>query len=285
MDVHHLRYFVSVADAGTIAGAAEYLGVSPSPLSRRIRDLEAYMGEELFTRSSRGLRLTALGTRLLPVARRTLAAFAETEALRTQRPVGGPLRFGLVPGIEPELSALVLRTVHEVRPGASVDFVPADSPTQHEYIRQGRLDLATIRRAEVDVRLESLHLVEGEIVPCVAGSLAEILSAPLEPNELRGWTVVLSYQPTFSESLSSFIKGQGIEDFRIVPGADSAALGVLAHAPQTLTFGQPDALPAGMTALQTSEPLLMETRLVWRKDRRDLDDIVHGIEKALAARA
>jgi len=67
MDVHHLRYFVEVAHAGTIAAAGRSLAVSASPLSRRIADLERYMGGPLFVRGGRRLELTESGSALLPV--------------------------------------------------------------------------------------------------------------------------------------------------------------------------------------------------------------------------
>ncbi len=69
MELAYLEAFVSVADAGTISGAAPGLGYSQPGLSQRVRSLERRLGCDLFVRSSRGVQLTAEGDIVLPFAR------------------------------------------------------------------------------------------------------------------------------------------------------------------------------------------------------------------------
>jgi DNA-binding transcriptional LysR family regulator len=64
-----LKAFVSVADAGTISGAAPGLGYSQPGLSQRVESLERRLGCDLFVRSARGVKLTAEGDIVLPYAR------------------------------------------------------------------------------------------------------------------------------------------------------------------------------------------------------------------------
>lgn len=85
MELFHLRYFLAVADELTLTRAAERLRLAPSPLSRRIRDLERELGTALFTRSSRGMALTAAGRALVPVV---MAMMAWGDRFAT--PPGGP---------------------------------------------------------------------------------------------------------------------------------------------------------------------------------------------------
>ena len=57
--LRHLRYFVAVAEEGSLTNAAERrLHTAQPSLSRQIRDLELEVGVELFVRSSRGIELT-----------------------------------------------------------------------------------------------------------------------------------------------------------------------------------------------------------------------------------
>ena len=56
-----LRYFDEVARAGSIRHAAERLHIAPSAINRRIQDLEEELGQPLFERLPRGMRLTAAG--------------------------------------------------------------------------------------------------------------------------------------------------------------------------------------------------------------------------------
>jgi DNA-binding transcriptional LysR family regulator len=82
MDVHgrDLGYFVAVAEELHFTRAAEKLYVSQPALSKQIRALERQLGAPLFDRDRRGVRLTPVGTALLPHARAVLAAWEEAGA-------------------------------------------------------------------------------------------------------------------------------------------------------------------------------------------------------------
>src|SRR5260370_33401848 len=74
MELRHLRYFVAVAEEGSLTVAAERrLHTAQPSLSRQIRDLECEVGEQLFTRSVRGIELTPAGRAFLDHARLALA--------------------------------------------------------------------------------------------------------------------------------------------------------------------------------------------------------------------
>src|SRR5882757_742135 len=84
MELRHLRYFVAVAEAGSLTvAAAQRLHTAQPSLSRQIRDLEHEVGVQLLTRSARGIELTAAGQAFLEHARLVLAqAEAAVEAAR-----------------------------------------------------------------------------------------------------------------------------------------------------------------------------------------------------------
>src|SRR4029077_8240505 len=66
MELRHLRYFVAVAEAGSLTVAAQKtLHTSQPSLSRQIRDLEGEGGAQLLTRRARGIELTPGGRALL----------------------------------------------------------------------------------------------------------------------------------------------------------------------------------------------------------------------------
>jgi DNA-binding transcriptional LysR family regulator len=118
MDVHvrNLRYFVTVAEELHFTRAAERLFVSQPALSKQVRMLERQLGAPLFERDHRGVRLTPVGTALLPHARRVLAewdtAWTAVEHARSEQRatlvVGmstSPGRGGLLPAIRSRFSA------------------------------------------------------------------------------------------------------------------------------------------------------------------------------------
>ena len=91
MELRHLRYFVAVAEAGSMKLAAESrLHTSQPSLSRQMRDLEHEVGVALLVRSVRGVELTAAGRAFLDHARLALmqveaAAEAARRAARPRR--------------------------------------------------------------------------------------------------------------------------------------------------------------------------------------------------------
>ena len=61
MELRHLRYFVSVAEAASVSKAALRVNICQPALSRQIRDLETELGVRLFDRVGRRIQLTAEG--------------------------------------------------------------------------------------------------------------------------------------------------------------------------------------------------------------------------------
>ena len=84
MELRHLRYFVAVAEAGSLTVAAEKkLHTAQPSLSRQIRDLEYEVGVQVMSRSVHGIELTAAGKAFLDHARLALAQVdAAVEAAR-----------------------------------------------------------------------------------------------------------------------------------------------------------------------------------------------------------
>ena len=75
MDWDHFRYFLELARAGTLAGAARRLDVEHTTVSRRLQALEKQVGVALFAREAGGHRLTEAGRQLLPKVEAMEAAF------------------------------------------------------------------------------------------------------------------------------------------------------------------------------------------------------------------
>jgi DNA-binding transcriptional LysR family regulator len=144
MELRHLRYFVAVADAGTVSLAARRLHVSQPALSRQVRDLEQDLGTPLFDRVGRRLRLTRHGGELLSRCRRVLA---EVESVTERaRALGGSdsglLRVGATPQFIEAALPGVLRRYRKVCPGIDVQIVEDGAEVLVRRVVDGELHIA-----------------------------------------------------------------------------------------------------------------------------------------------
>jgi DNA-binding transcriptional LysR family regulator len=150
MELRHLRYFVAVAESGSVSRAAQKLFIAQPPLSAQIRQLEVEIGAPLFVRLPRGVRLTAAGERLLPEARAILDRVGEVAArARSAIPAAAtPVRLALVPSatlscLGPFLAHLRART-----PQARVDVREMITAQQVRALAEGEIDLGIARPLE-----------------------------------------------------------------------------------------------------------------------------------------
>ena len=74
-EIRQLRYFVAVAERGSVSQAALDLHLSQSALSEAVRKLEVELGVQLLMRSSRGVSVTPAGDVLVGEAREAIARF------------------------------------------------------------------------------------------------------------------------------------------------------------------------------------------------------------------
>jgi DNA-binding transcriptional LysR family regulator len=118
----HLDAFVAVAEQRSFSTAADQLHIAQPLLSRRIKNLERRLGEELFDRSQRHVEITELGQLLLPHAEDIIARTRHllTLAESAQRPAS--MTVGVPPECEPSALARLIKdaaqhdlliTVHE----------------------------------------------------------------------------------------------------------------------------------------------------------------------------
>lgn len=97
LELRHLRSLVAVAESGRLSVAAERVHLTQSALSHQVRALESHYGVTLFERTSRGLRFTQPGERLLSLAQSLIAQVeeAERDLVRFKGDSTGELRIAL----------------------------------------------------------------------------------------------------------------------------------------------------------------------------------------------
>ncbi|WP_299045999.1 hydrogen peroxide-inducible genes activator [uncultured Tateyamaria sp.] len=140
--LRQLQYFVAVADDRAFGKAAQRLAVSQPSLSKQLATMEAELGAPLFERTSRKVRLTSLGERLLPRARVILQEVREFRAVARGAigPFGDRLALGVLPSIGAYFMPHANRQLHQLYP--KLRLVVQEGPTQQllTLLKDGHLD-------------------------------------------------------------------------------------------------------------------------------------------------
>lgn len=146
--LRHLRFFVTVAHERHFGRAAFSLGMTQPPLSQGILRLERRLGVRLFDRDAPGVRVTAIGSTLLPLAEellRTADAFVEEAAAWSADPV---VRLGIAGDME-DVAGDLVTAVAAVGAGGEVKPVVAGSVELVDRLKADELDAAVVRHPGV----------------------------------------------------------------------------------------------------------------------------------------
>ena len=163
MELHQLRYLVAVAEEGSFTRAAAREHVAQPGISAQVARLERELGQALFDRSARGVRLTPAGEAVLPHARAALGAVAAVGDTADELAglVRGRVSVGMVRGGGVVDLPGLLGAFHRAHPGVTIRLVEAATDALVDGLRTHDLDLAWVGRhgdppadLEVDVVLD-----------------------------------------------------------------------------------------------------------------------------------
>jgi DNA-binding transcriptional LysR family regulator len=178
VDVQRLETAIALAEHGTVNAAAAAMGLAPSSVSDRVRQLEADLGAAVFIRSSRGMRLTPAGARLLEDVKPLLASLRSLMAAFSDNAPA------LVVGALPALTVSELQPVLD---GFSAQFPHQDLQLRPEPDRGQLLRLLTESAVDAVVLLDT-----GDAL----GRLGFTPPSDLEYLDLRDVPLVLVAAPT-----------------------------------------------------------------------------------------
>jgi DNA-binding transcriptional LysR family regulator len=153
MELRQLEYFVAVAEEANFTRAAARVHISQSGISAQIRRLEGELGETLFDRSERTVRLTRAGETVLPHARAALGAVEEVGSAIDQLTglVRGQVTVGMVNGCSIPIMVQLLAEFHGRYPGVAITLSEDGSDRLVQLLNEGRIDLALIGSAGASV--------------------------------------------------------------------------------------------------------------------------------------
>jgi DNA-binding transcriptional LysR family regulator len=162
-----LEAFLEVARRQNLSRAAEALFVSQPTLTARLQSLEAALGEQLFVRTRRGMRLTEAGDAFLPYAEHALRALADgRERLdELRRGMAGRLVLGAPPTVSTYTLPALLARFSAAHPAVRLAVKTGTSEEILEMVLHDQVQLGIIR---------ALASQEIETVPLFADTLVLI---------------------------------------------------------------------------------------------------------------
>jgi DNA-binding transcriptional LysR family regulator len=164
-----IQAFLEVARRGNLSRAAEALYVSQPTLTARLQALESELGEQLFVRTRRGMRLTEAGEAFLPFAEHSVQAISDgrDRLSELRRGTLGKLLLGAPPTVSTyALPALLARFTAE-HPGVRLTVMTGTSEEILELVLHDRIQIGLMR---------SLGNTEVEAVPVYSDALLAIVN-------------------------------------------------------------------------------------------------------------
>lgn len=190
MELRQLEYFVTVAEEAGFTRAATRLHVAQPGISAQIKQLERELGQQLFDRAGRTVRLTEAGRAVLPYARAALDAVAGARLAAEELTglVRGRVAIGTVTSLGADLNLPgLLAGFHDAHPGVEITLGENTSDQLLLGLLDGRYDLAFAGLAgEPPDGIGIQTVVDGELVAAVAPGDPLAANTSLPVRELAG---------------------------------------------------------------------------------------------------
>src|SRR4030081_4045031 len=215
MELRHLRYFVAVADAGSLTVAAQQmLHTSQPSLSRQIRDLEEEVGAQLLKRNARGIELTPAGRAFLEHARLVLMQVeaAAEAARRVAHPAKPCFAMGFLTGHELTWMPEALQILRDELPNIDVMISSQYSPRLASALSKGSVDAAFLRREQGFPELAFRFLVKEPLVVVLPSDHRLAALKAISAADLVGETfvTVAHTAPVLRGVIDNYLKRSGI---------------------------------------------------------------------------
>ncbi|MBC8982402.1 LysR family transcriptional regulator [Pseudomonas lurida] len=271
-----LVYFSTVATAGSLARAAERLGVSQPALTKSVQRLERRLGVKLVVRSSRGIEVTDAGSAFLLRSRTILRELED--ALQESRDLAGGhaglLRIGATPAAANFTLAALLPRLMEERPAARINFISGFSDALLDAVANRDVELALLPLPErMDSSLEILPLLEDDYLLILNDQHPLANRRIVSMGDLAGFQWAGSSKHEFARvQLERAFALEGIALPNLVFEANNLPVLLLAVSRTSLVSVinsravSPESLPANVVMLPIrSEHIRCPIGLVWRR--------------------
>jgi len=231
MEWNEMQLFLAVAESGSLTAAARKLKITQPTASRRLLDLEARVGEQLFVRGTSGAHVTSFGERMLEPARRMAEWAGETErvAARAQSAPSGVVRITAAPGVAFDFVAPFAALLKKKLPDVTLEVV---STVQYLDLARREADLALRFQAPTQRDVVSVAKIEFDVA--LYGSAKYLAKLPKKPSladiDWIAWAPPLDHlspNPELAKLIPNFRPAFASDDFIVQQRAAEEGLGAI----------------------------------------------------------
>ncbi|MFD1430758.1 LysR family transcriptional regulator [Lacticaseibacillus mingshuiensis] len=211
MELRLLRYFLTIAEEGTISQAALVLHITQPTLSRQLRLLEEELDAALFERSGNHLVLTDAGLFLQDRAREILALTDDTAhdfAQRRQELFAGKINIGCVEADNSDTLAMLLEEMIADYPAVSFEVFTGTSDIIQDRLDKGLEDLAILLEPVATEKYHTLRLPRLErwgLATAAASFLAQ--KTAITASDLIGIPLMMPGRASVQKLLGDWLEG------------------------------------------------------------------------------
>ena len=290
-DVHQVRCFVAVAEESHFGRAAERLHLTPSPVSRAVKELERELGAELFIRRYHQVELTPAGEQLLTRARALLADFDDLRNIARAASARAPrvIHIGGTHLAPPALFDRVVDLAEELAGTRPVDIHVASSAELLPEVESGAIELALVHLPLDRPGLDSLTIARYQFLVAMRSDDPLAAAPGLRLADVTDRTFAITspkVHPLAMNRMHRYLADAGITRLHRLADNDTALLASYVRRSHSLALTLAPASggasrvfddPAFALVPLHDDGLEFTVGVAWRRDRAESDDDVAAL--------
>lgn len=217
MDIRQLKYFIAIAEEGSISAASQRLRIAQPSLSQHVIKIEQELGVTLVNRSPRGIALTEPGKILLHHAREICNSMAKCQELvrKSGSVLEGSVAIGLPSSVSMVLSVPLAETVRHLLPKVKLRVVEAMSGFIRQWLQDESIDLGFLYSHDDAKSFEARELMHEDLYFFAARDNWPLRRPPGEPvplSEITGLDLILpSAHHGLRKTIDHFVRSSNLE--------------------------------------------------------------------------
>ncbi|WP_165382301.1 LysR substrate-binding domain-containing protein [Acinetobacter wuhouensis] len=213
--LRHLKYFVAISEETSFVSAAKKLNTVQSSLSQQMKDLEDFVGVDLFERGSRIISLTKAGEVFLIEAKKALIEAEKAQNLASKLKTKiNEVKIGVLIGAEVKIPRVILDAIKDNDAAVKVEIISEMGPSLILKLEKGEIDLAFTRSDINNEEIKSHECLEEDLMIVLPKDHELNKYSHIPIKELDGLDFIMpsvDYAPELRSKILSIVQDHNVE--------------------------------------------------------------------------